>query len=362
MNKKIIFGVILFALGIVGYKIYQVIQTSRPAAVRKFASTSQGNQQQVRSVPGVRAAHKRIVPQIETYGTARADEAVVISANVTEQVRELRFDDGHQVQKGAVIAVLSSEKEQADLERAEKVLQERASALGRTQKLFDQKVASKAALDEDQRLYAEAEGSYESLKADLGDRLIRAPFAGILGLRNISVGRIVRPGDRIATLDAIDRLKIDFSISARHVPHVRLDQTILLRTRAYPKEVFRAKIISIDPRMDADTRSVLARAVIDNADHRLRPGMFFDVNVTLEEREILALPEISVLSRGDEKFVFLVGAEGVLEKRAIKTDLLHDGFYSVVSGLDAGDIVVYEGAQLMREGMRVKVTLKDQSQ
>lgn len=306
----------------------------------------------------VETAEPRVFREvIETIGTAQANESVTVTANVTEIVRALRFESGAVVEQGQILAELTSEEETADLRDARARVAEAERAYERAQDLQARGAVSASSLDQALAERDRARAQVSAIEARLADRLIRAPFAGIVGLRLVSPGSLVRPGDAIATLDDISRIKLDFTVSERYIAVVRPGVKLRAQAAAYPERIFEGEVSSVDTRVDPSTRSVRVRAILDNPDLLLRPGMLMGVAVTIGEKESLAVPELSVVAAGQRNFVYVIeqGGEGppTASARDVVLGVRQDGYVEIVSGLSGGELVVSEGVHRLRSGAPV---------
>ena len=214
---------------------------------------------------GIRRSGATRTDRLEALGTLRARESVVLTASVTETVTRIHFDDGDRVNAGQVLVKMTSAEEHAQLEEAK-------SQYERIKPLAAEGTAAKSLLDERQREWETARARYAAIISRLDDRLIRAPFAGVVGLRNISVGALVGPGDVITTLDDLSEMKLDFSVPTTFLQTLRPDLAIIASTHAYPERRFEGIVKSIDSRIDPITRTVMVRAVLSNPDAVLKPG------------------------------------------------------------------------------------------
>lgn len=295
---------------------------------------------------------------LEALGTTRANESVDITANVTEFVREIRFEDGDHVREGDILVVLQKDEEEAALKSAQALLDERKAAFQRAQDLVQQQALSTATLEEREALLRQIEGSIEGIEAQLRDRVLRAPFDGILGLREISVGSLVRPGDLITTIDDISQIKVDFEVPAVFLSALRPGLTLQGKVRAYEGEVFTGSISSLGSRVDPVTRTIPIRAVLPNADGRLRPGLLMAIEVTKTPRRSLLIPEGALVQRGTQNKVFTIAekdGQTVAVEKTVQTGTRIPGKVEILSGLDLGDQVVVHGLMQIRPGNPVTV-------
>ncbi|MBK5969009.1 MULTISPECIES: efflux RND transporter periplasmic adaptor subunit [Thiorhodovibrio] len=315
------------------------------------------------AVPGVIVAEVRESPladRIEALGTLKARESVVITANVTDSISAMHFDDGDRVKAGDVLVEMMSGEEHALLEESQARVAEAERQYQRVKSLEATGSASASLLDERRRDIETARASLTATESRLADRLVKAPFDGVVGLRNISLGALVQPGDVITTLDDDARLKLDFAVPSVFLGTLAPGVEVEARTRAFPDQLFRGTISSIDSRVDPVTRSVQVRALIDNDKRLLRPGQLMTVELLRNPRQALMVPEAALLHRGEEHFVFVVnGDEAMVEKRPVEIGARRPGDAEVLSGLTAGDRVVTHGLQKVKPGAPVKIIAVD---
>ncbi len=290
---------------------------------------------------------------IEALGTAKANESVTLTSKVSETVRKVAFDSGDVVRAGDVIVDLSSGAQLAGLEEARAAFQESERQLARGQELAPTKVISESQLDTLRSTRDAAKARMDVVRAQLSDRVITAPFDGILGLRQVSPGSLVTPGTPIATLDDISLIKLDFQVPERFLAVLARGQEVTARSGTYPDREFEGRVTSVDSRVDPVTRSITVRAEIPNRDRMLRPGMLMTVQVFLQPREAIVVPEIAVVQVGTESFVYRVTPDGTVERAVIAHGSRRKGEVEVVTGLAEGERIVVEGTVKLREGTRV---------
>ena len=290
---------------------------------------------------------------IEALGTARANESVTLTAKVSETVRKVGFDSGDIVRAGDVIVDLSSGAQLAGLEEARASFQEAERQLARGQELAPTKIISESQLDTLRSTRDAAKARMDVVRAQLSDRVITAPFDGILGFRQVSPGTLVTPGTPIATLDDISVIKLDFTVPERYLAVLARGQDVAAKSETYPDREFAGRIASVDSRVDPVTRSVTVRAEIPNADRLLRPGMLMSLDVFLAPRQAVVVPEIAVLQVGADAFVYRVKADQTVERAKVELGSRRQGEVEVRAGLADGDRVVTEGTVKLREGASV---------
>jgi membrane fusion protein (multidrug efflux system) len=291
---------------------------------------------------------------VEALGTATANEAVLLTAQKSDIVQSIEFEDGDRVAKGQLLLKLSDREERARLNELEINLQEAKRQLKRVDNLAQKSVASAQLLDEQQARVNTLKAQQEAAKAQLDELELRAPFAGVLGLRRVSVGALVMPGDLIATLDDLDIVKVDFNIAESHLSSVGKGQLVRATSVAYPGEVFAGNITSINSRVDPVTRAIQIRAIIANHDLRLRPGMLLQINLEKQILDTLVVPEGALVPIEDKQFVFVV-TDNKASRKEVKVGRRKPGIAQILSGIEAGDSVVIEGSLRLREGSVVNV-------
>lgn len=308
-------------------------------------------------VPVVRVATvqtARFVDSIDAVGTARANEQVTLAAPVTERVVKLNFDDSDYIAKGQVVAVLAQAQEDAQLAEADARTQEARLQLDRLNQLKARGFATTSSVDTQVALAAQAGAQAAQARAAIGDRVVRAPFSGWVSLRNISAGAVVSAGTPIAQISDISRIKLDFAVPETLLSQIRTGQAINAVAAAFPDRPFQGTIATIDPVLSPETRAVTVRAILSNADRRLKPGMLMTVRIMATARAAPAVPELAVVGDGDQSFVFVL--DGSKAKRAtVKTGLHQDGMIEIVQGLAPGQRVVTDGVVKITDGQEVKL-------
>lgn len=292
---------------------------------------------------------------IEALGTAKANESVVITAQSQELVESIYFDDGDMVDKGQVLVELDSREERARVEELRFRLEEARRQYGRLQNLARENVASRQQLEEQDVLVKEITALLEVSETQLAKMKIIAPFSGRLGLRQVSLGALVGPGDEITTLDDVSPIKVDFNVPELYFASLQEGQRVITRTAAYPGEQFEGEIRSIDSRIDPLTRSILVRATIDNEDGRLRPGMLVRVTLLRSVDTTMVLPEKALIPIRDRQYVYVIDENN----RAVQTEVTvgrrKPGVVEITSGITDGDRVVVEGIVRLRDGVPVNI-------
>ena len=295
---------------------------------------------------------------IEALGTLRANESVTLTATLTETISALHFNDGQRVTAGDVLAEMTNNEEQALLAEARSAVEEAERQYERERSLTSAKLSTQAVLDERRRAYEMAEARLHAVQSRLRDLLIVAPFDGVVGLRNISVGALVRPGDVITTLDDNITMKLDMTVPAVYLDVLRPGLPVVAKTRGLEAESFRGEIVSIASRVDPVTRSVVVRALIPNKDLMLRPGLLMTVELQKQAREVLVVAEEAIVQRGQRAYVYVVdgnSSPATVVEREVTVGARRPGIVEVVEGLSEGEQVVIHGAMKLRSGSEVRI-------
>jgi membrane fusion protein (multidrug efflux system) len=254
-----------------------------------------------------------------------------------------------------VLIELTNEEQTALLAEAKAALDDAKRQLDRIEGLARQGSVPLSQADEARARHAGTRARYEAIVARLDDRLIRAPFAGVLGFRRVSPGTLVTPGATITTLDDISLIKLDFTVPEVFLAAVHRGQTVIAASPAYPDRAFQGEVQNIDSRIDPVTRSVIVRAHIANPDRVLSPGMLLTVRLQRDAVESLAVRESAVLQVADAAYVYLV-QEGRAVRRQVTTGRRVPGLVEITDGLTPGEAVVTEGMIKIRDGMPVRTT------
>jgi len=292
---------------------------------------------------------------VEALGTARAAEAVDLTPKTANLVTAIRFREGARVARGAVLVEMDSAQVRADLAAAEAAQTESRSQYHRSRELATARVLSAAQLEQIEATLKANEARVASARARLEDTIIRAPFAGRTGLRRVSLGALVTPGMVITTLDDTSSLRLDFTLPEALLGAVHAGLAVEAGSIAWPGRTFRAKVESVDSRVDPVTRSFTARARLANADDALKPGMLLTLHLSGPSAAALVIPEQALVPEQGELYVYVVKG-GKAEKRRITLRGRLPGEVVVGSGLTAGEKIVTEGTLRLRPGAAVRET------
>ena len=297
----------------------------------------------------------RTASDIRAIGSTMSDESVLIAPEIAGRVSEIMFDEGRPVKKGDIIVKLDDALTQAELTQAKARLtlananNDRATTLGRTGAVTGR------SQDEAQATYDTAVVEVTLAETRLSKQVLRAPFDGIVGLRNISVGAFVNAGFAFVNVEKIDTLKVDFKIPETFLTSIKVGQDIEVQVDPVPDRTFKGQIYAVNPMVDVNGRALSVRAKIDNRDLVLRPGLFARITIKgLQDREVFLIPESAIVPRAGETFAFRVEGGKAVETR-IELGERKNGNVEVLTGLVANAIVVTAGQQKLRDGTPVDV-------
>lgn len=308
------------------------------------------------------AARDTIRNRIEALGTLRANESIRLTSNTTKTVTRLNFEDGQRVKQGQVLVEMTSAEELALLDEARTNAENAERQLNRVRSLVDQGAASQSLLDDRQREYESARARFQAIQSRLDDLRLKAPFDGVVGLRNISVGALVTPGDLITTLNDDSQMKLDFTLPAVHMRSVEKGLEITARSRGLGDRVFEGEVYSIDNQVNPVTRSIVVRALLPNDEGLLKQGLLMRVELFSREREAIVISEAALMSEGREHYVYVVeGNEGDYraQKRTVTLGQRYPGRVEIIEGLEADERVITHGLQKVRSGQVVRIMAEE---
>ena len=296
-----------------------------------------------------------IADEVESVGTTVANESVDLTAAVSETVSRVDFEDGEFVERGDILVELTNAAEASRLAEAQANVNDAQRQLDRLQDLSANNLVADNEFDQARTALETAKARLEGVLVDMDDRLVRAPFSGFLGFRNVSEGSLLTPGAVITTLDDVSVIKLDFTIPELYLADVAVGQVINARSIVYEDLEFEGVVTVVGSRIDPVTRGVSIRAQIDNPEQLLRPGMLMTVALSLNEEAVPVVPERSVVSSQGQQYVYVVGAENKVSRQAVDVGRRRDGMVEIRSGLSPENRVVTEGVIRVRPGLTVRV-------
>lgn len=330
------------------------VASAATLALLLMASGAASAQQRAVRVITETVAEEDFPYEIEALGTARANESIEVTSKVAEIVTRIRFEEGQQVKAGDVLVELASSEAQAELAIARATAVESRSQYERGTELAKTRAISPSELQQLKAVMDANDARVRAAEARLADLTITAPFDGRVGLRRVSLGSLISPGTVITTLDDLSVIKLDFSVPETELAPLQPGLQVDARSVAFPGTTFTGKISSVDTRIDPVTRSVRVRALLANDEALLKPGMFLTVQVLRRGVDALVIPEQALVPIQDRQYVFVV--EGTTaSQREIRTGRRRPGQVEVIEGLAAGELIVIEGSQNLREGSTVEI-------
>ena len=295
--------------------------------------------------------------RLELLVVAKGRQSVTLSAATTQLVSRVLFSPGQKVAKGQVLVELKTTEQDAALAQAQAREVQARRAYDRWRALRDQGYASAAAVDQYEAAWKSTRADVGAAEARLGDRVIRAPFAGVVGLSDIAPGAVISPGAAIVTLDDLSAVRVDFQVPDRFLSAVREGQALTATVDAWPDARFNGRVLRLDTRIDERTRALTARSEFTSSEGLLKPGMMLRVGVNQGVRTAMALPESAVAVQGDGASVFVAVQEGgrmTVQQRPVVAGLRQDGWVEILEGVTTADRVVADGLNRIQSGQPVR--------
>jgi membrane fusion protein, multidrug efflux system len=353
MIKRMI--IMLVAVGIVlgGFFAFQNFK----AHIIQKVMASLANPPQ--TVATMTAGFQEWQPQAEAVGSLRAVNGADLSLEVSGIVGQLGFNSGDDVSAGAVLLRLRSDDDEAKLQALQATADLAQITYDRDVKQWKAQAISQAAVDSDTYNLKNARAQVEQQKAMLDKKLLRAPFAGHLGIRAVDLGQYLNAGTIVVTLQALDPIYADFFLPQQALDQIRIGQAISARVDTYPGQRFAGTITAINPQVDTNSRNVQVRATLGNRDRRLLPGMYatIDIDVGVPQRHI-TLPQTAIAYNPYGSTVFLVEQQGAARSARqtfVTTGATRGDQVAVLSGVKEGDVVVTAGQMKLRNGTPVTI-------
>ena len=348
----LVLGVVL---GSAGVRVLQGGKAGQAPAAAKAAPAAGGQAAHPAATVEVARVESVSLPRgVSAVGTLRSQNSVVLRPEITGRIDDINFKEGGRVAKGQVLVRLDDSVATAQLQQAQANLNLAASQHRRAQELSAQGFISKQARDEAASQLKVQQAAVALASAQLGKTVIVAPFDGLIGLRQVSVGDYVSPGADLVPIESIDPLQVDFRIPEHYLGQIQTGQKLTLRFDAMPGVEREGKVGAINPLVDVGGRSILLRADVPNADDALRPGLFARVQLQFADDKALVVPEAALVPSEEARYVYRVD-QGRVERRQVRIGLRRDGKVEVLEGLAEGDQVVVAGVQKISDGAAVRV-------
>jgi len=297
----------------------------------------------------------KVQDDVSAVGSLLAEESVIIRPEIDGRIVGLHFQEGQAVTAGTRLVTIDSTEYEAQAAAQRADLKTEEQRLVRTKELFEQKFVSKDALDVQVGNVARLKARVDEAESRTAKTVIRAPFSGILGLRQISPGAYVKAGNDIVRLENVSSIKVDFRIPENYLSKIRPNQEIAVKLDAYPGEAFTGRVYAVEPVVDERTRTIAMRARIPNKGFKLKPGMFVRVAVTLDSRpNAVIVPEQAIWPQGKDSFVYRV-VEGKAALTKVEIGNRSPGSVEILKGLAANDVVITDGQMKLKDGAAVSV-------
>lgn len=305
------------------------------------------------AVEVTRVSAASFADETTAVGTLKSNESVVLRPETSGRIAAIHFKDGQVVRRGALLLSLDAGIQEAELQQARANLALAQANQQRNEDLFQKKFISQQSLDNTKAALKVQEASVALAEARLAKTRIRAPFDGVVGIRNVSVGDYVKEGEELVNVEDIATLKVDFRLPEAYLGRLERGQTLEVSSDALPGVPFQATLEAVDPLVDVNGRSISCRALLPNREGRLRPGMFVRSRLVFGERkDALMLPEQAVVT-GARPRVFRV-EEGKARAVTVQLGVRRDGRVEILEGLALGDTVITAGQLKVRDGMAVR--------
>ncbi|MEZ6029592.1 MAG: efflux RND transporter periplasmic adaptor subunit [Hyphomonadaceae bacterium] len=368
-KRNLIIGAVAVAVLAVGGIIFATMNSSggehaQSASAPGSPGGRPGGPGGGRSAPAVQVDAVEVAPKvfssrIEALGTLEPRERVVLTANAADRVTGVYFEDGQRVAQGKVLMTLVNEEESALLESARATEANARLVYERNQRLASGEAIAQLELERSKSSYEAAVANVGAIQARLRDRVLVAPFSGVLGFRQISLGAYVSPGQAVATLIDDSQMRLEFGVPSIYLTSLRPGLEIKATTKDLPGRIFVGKLTSIDNAVDPITLAVKVRATLPNPDGALKAGTSMSVELTSQPRTSLSVSEISVIAEGAKNFVFVVDQSKepfVAKKVEVTLGTRERGVVEVLAGLESGDLVVTDGVLKVRPNGPVRIT------
>ena len=342
-------AVVLFVAVIGGYKVNQV--RSAMAMMKRMAPPPA-------AVTTITVESKQWQPGLNAVGSLKAVNGVTVSTDLSGIVAEIAFQSGAEVKKGEKLLKLDSQQEEAQLRSAEARRDLAKLTVERQRGLIATGAMAKSSFDEAESMYRQALAEVDSARALIARKNITAPFAGRLGIRQVDVGQYLEVGAPIVQLESIDPIYVEFALPQQSLNEISTGKELILKVAGLEGQEFSGKTTAIESRFDAATRNITIQGTVDNAEHKLRPGMFVNVEVLLPEQSVISVPasSVSYAPYGDSVYIVKPGDAGkIVAQKFVKLGASRGDQVAILSGVEPGDEVVSSGAFKLRNGSPVQV-------
>jgi len=300
-------------------------------------------------------------PEITSVGSMRAFRGVDVTTEIAGLVRTLNFKSGDDAKNGAVLVELNADSDIAQLHALQAAADLSQTTYNRDKIQYEAQAISQAVLDSDAADLKNRRAQAEAQAALVAKKILRAPFAGRLGITTLNPGQYLNPGDKVVTLQAIDPILVDFQVPQQQIARVFVGQTLHVTTDAFPGETFEGKVTALDPRIDTSSRNFQVEASVNNSSQRLLPGMFARVAVEAGDKQRhLTLPQTAITYNPYGATVFLAqkskdGKALVAQQTFVTVGSTRGDQAAVLTGIKEGDTVVTSGQLKLKNGTPLDV-------
>ncbi|WP_374682116.1 efflux RND transporter periplasmic adaptor subunit [Accumulibacter sp.] len=361
-HRFLVLAAAMLGLVAVGYLAYTGFRLPSAPTLPAAPASGAGKEAARPAPPGAfpmavetaRVEASELAVDATAVGSLRSNESVVLRPEIAGRIASINFKDGVAVSKGALLVALDDATQAAEFDQAKAALALAQANQQRTQDLFAKKFVSGQALDNTQAALKVQEAALALAQARLAKTRIRAPFSGVLGIRNVSVGDYVKEGQELINIEDIGTLKVDFRLPESYLAQLSPGQPLEVSSDALPGQVFAAVLEAINPLVEASGRAISLRAQLANRERKLRPGMFVRVRLIFDRRDkVLLIPEQALVPDSKAPYVYRV-VDGQAQRVPIKTGLRRNAQVEVVAGLSAGDEIITAGQLKLRDGAPVR--------
>jgi membrane fusion protein (multidrug efflux system) len=295
----------------------------------------------------------------EAPATLRAQNSTEVTASVTALVKRISFQEGQLVDKDEILVELSHGDQSGSLSQAIAKQKEKKEGLEKVKALFEKGQTGREAYDDAIAAHKESEGHVQALREKLKDRLITAPFSGVLGVKRISEGAAVTPGTCLTTLDDLSAMKVSFYLPEQALSRLNVGQAVELIVDSFPQKAFQGVIDLVDTHICPKTRTVEVRAHLDNKEGLLRTGMSARVKLKSAPRQALLVPESAVFSISGQQYVYVMDQKNMIHQRPVQAMLTQPGWMEIAQGLREKDTLVREGVDFLQDRQQITPKTRD---
>jgi membrane fusion protein (multidrug efflux system) len=311
-------------------------------------------------VQAARIVREAVAAKVEAVGGLDAVESVVLRPEIAGRIAALHFNEGQKVKAGTLLVELDAAEQRANLAQSEAQQTMDSLSFERIQAIRAKNLVSQQQYDEAWAKLKNTEALRERDRVRLSKMRLNAPFEGVLGLRQVSVGDYVAPGQALVNLEALDPVRLDFQIPEKYAALAHPGQKVEMQTDAWPGRVFTGQVHAVDPRLNDATRAVKVRAYLPNPDLALKPGMSCGARLLLGgERPVLFAPEEALVAKGSQALLYRV-ENGKAVMTPVATGMRKPGWVEISEGAHEGDLIVTQGQLKLRDGAPVQVLTPDQ--